>query len=118
MKELSDLHGFDELFNDARTSRNRFVYDFLFGKEKNFLKLSPNALDVLSKATNLLKLSFQIRSQVSNMENQLYCWDAGYSQLKTVWREYFPNEFKEFRESYKKLEIRMRERVYELEFLK
>ena len=118
MKQLSDSHGFDALFNDARTSHNRFVYDLLFGKEKNFLKLSSEALEVMNKATDLLKRSFEIRNQISNEENQLYCWDAGYSQLKTIWKEYFPIEFKDFRESYKKLEKKMRERVYELEFLK
>jgi hypothetical protein len=55
---------------------------------------------------------------VSNLDNQLFCWDAGYSQLKIIWKEYFPNEFKDFRETYKKLEKKMTERVYNLKFLK
>jgi hypothetical protein len=118
MKQLADLNGFDELYNDARTSSNRFIYEFFFGKENKFSKLSPTAVEVINKATNLLKLSFEIRNQVSNLDNQLFCWDAGYSQLKIIWKEYFPNEFKDFRETYKKLEKKMTERVYNLKFLK
>jgi hypothetical protein len=48
----------------------------------------------------------------------LNSWDAGYAQLKLVWKEYFQEEFKEFRQLYKNLEDRMRPLVYELGFLK
>ena len=29
-------------------------------------------------------------------ENHLDSWDAGYAQLKLVWKEYFKDEFNEF----------------------
>jgi uracil DNA glycosylase len=41
----------------------------------------------------------EVRSQSSNSENHLNCWDAGYSQLKTIWKDYFPSEFKDFMKS-------------------
>jgi hypothetical protein len=118
MKKLSDHYSYDEMFNDARTSQNTYVYNFLFGEEGKFEYLSSEASEVLNMATNLVKTSIEIRAQISNSDNQLYCWDAGYSQLKTMWKEYFPVLYKEFRDSYKKLELKMRKRAYDLEFLK
>ena len=45
-------------------------------------------------------------------------WDAGYYQLKALWKEYLPKEYKEFQTLYKKLADKMRPMVYELGFLK
>jgi hypothetical protein len=47
----------------------------------------------------------------------LKSWDAGYAQLKLLWKQYYAEDFKEFRELYKNLEDRMRPLVYELGFL-
>ena len=57
------------------------------------------------------------RHLIADDTNHLNSWDAGYAQLKLVWKEYFPDEFKEFRQLYKNLEDRMRPLVYELGFL-
>jgi hypothetical protein len=38
--------------------------------------------------------------------------------MKLVWKEYFKEDFDQFRLEYKKLEERMRPLVYELGFLK
>jgi hypothetical protein len=58
-----------------------------------------------------------MRSHFADDHNHLNSWDAGYAQLKLVWKEYFAEEFKEFRQLYKTLEDRMRPLVYELGFL-
>ena len=50
-------------------------------------------------------------------EYHLNCWDAGYAQLKLLWKEYMPKEFKSFREAYKQLENTLRPQIYELGFL-
>ena len=72
---------------------------------------------VLDYATSLVEQSMEFRKVMANDDNHLDAWDAGYAQLKLVWKEYFPNQFKEFRELYKKLEDSMRPLVYELGFL-
>jgi len=118
IKELADQNGYDELYNDARTSSDRYVYKLLFGEERIYDRLSPDAKLVLDKATELVERSMELRQVMANDENHLNSWDAGYAQLKLVWKEYFQEEFKEFRQLYKNLEDRMRPLVYELGFLK
>jgi hypothetical protein len=117
MKELSDENNYDELHNDARTSSERYVYKLLFGEERIYDKLSDDAKLVLDKATELVELSIKMRKQIADDSNHLDSWDAGYAQLKLVWKEYFPEQFKEFRQLYKNMEDRMRPLVYELGFL-
>jgi hypothetical protein len=117
MKELSDIYGYDDLYNDARTASDRYVHKLLFGDERVYDKLSPDAKLVLDKATELVEKSMEFRQTISNNENNLDAWDAGYAQLKTIWKEYFQDDFKEFRQLYKNLEDRMRPLVYELGFL-
>lgn len=117
MKELADENGYDELYNDARTASDRHVYKLLFGEERIYDKLSDDAKAVLDKATELVEMSIQMRQLMANDENHLDSWDAGYAQLKLVWKEYFPEQFKEFRQLYKNMEDRMRPLVYELGFL-
>jgi hypothetical protein len=118
MKELADQNGYDELYNDARTSSDRYVHKLLFGEERIYDKLSPDAKAVLDKATELVERSMELRQVMANDENHLNSWDAGYAQLKLVWKEYFQEQFREFRQLYKNLEDRMRPLVYELGFLK
>jgi hypothetical protein len=117
MKELADENGYDNLYNDARTSTDRHVYKLLFGEERIYDRLSDDAKVVLDKATELVERSMELRQVMANDENHLDAWDAGYSQLKLVWKEYFQEDFKEFRQHYKNLEERMRPLVYELGFL-
>ena len=118
MKELADQNGYDELYNDARISSDRYVHKLLFGEERIYDKLSPDAKAVLDKATELVEKSMELRQVMGNEENHLNSWDAGYAQLKLVWKEYFQEDFKQFRQLYKTLEDRMRPLVYELGFLK
>jgi hypothetical protein len=117
MKDLADNNGYDNLYNDARTSNDRQVYKLLFGEERIYDKLSPDAKLVIDKATELVEKSMEIRQVIANDENHLDSWDAGYTQLKLIWKEYFQEDFKELRQLYKNLEDRMRPLVYELGFL-
>jgi len=117
MKELADENGYDNLYNDARTASDRHVYKLLFGEERIYDKLSDDAKTVLDKATELVEKSMELRQVMANDHNHLDSWDSGYAQLKLVWKEYFPEEFKEFRDLYKTMEDRMRPLVYELGFL-
>jgi hypothetical protein len=117
MMNLANNNNYTELYSDARTDSNRYVYKLLFGEQNIYELLSSDAKLVLDKATELVRLSMNIRSHFADDQNHLNSWDAGYAQLKLVWKEYFSEEFKEFRQLYKNLEDRMRPLVYELGFL-
>ena len=117
MMELANNNNYNELYVDARTDNNRYVHNLLFGEQNIYEQLSPDAKLVLDKATELTRMSMTMRSHFADDHNHLNSWDAGYAQLKLVWKEYFPDEFKEFRQLYKNLEDRMRPLVYELGFL-
>jgi hypothetical protein len=117
IKELGNDNGYNKIYNDARTSTDRNVYKLLFGEERIYDKLSIDAKLVIDKATELVGKSIRVRQDIANNENHLDSWDAGYTQLKLVWKQHFQEDFKEFRRLYKNLEDRMRPLVYELGFL-
>jgi hypothetical protein len=117
--ELANNNEYDELYRDARGSNNRYVYLKLFG-EGVYDLLSDDAKEVLDMATELVKKSMSMRKVMSdtNPEYHLNSWDAGYAQLKLVWKTYYKDDFDAFRKAYTRLEDRMRPLVYELGFLK
>jgi hypothetical protein len=119
IKELGETNNYDELYRDARGGSERFVYNKLF-VEGLYDKLSPDAKRVLDMASELVVKSIPMRQLMSdtNPEYHLNSWDSGYAQMKLVWKEYFKEDFDQFRLEYKKLEERMRPLVYELGFLK
>jgi hypothetical protein len=117
MKELANQNNYTELYNDVRTDSDRYVYNLLFGKERIYDQLSDEAKDVLDSASDLVRFSLGTRRNFADDTNQLNSWDAGYAQLKLLWKEYYPEQFKEFRDKYKVLEDKMRPMVYELGFL-
>lgn len=118
MVNLANNGNYPELYNDVRTDSDRYVYNLLFGEQRIYGQLSDEAKDVLDTASNLVRLSFGMRRNFADDTNHLNSWDAGYAQLKLLWKEYFPEQFKEFRNKYKILEDKMRPMVYELGFLK
>jgi hypothetical protein len=117
MLNLSNENNYSDLYNDARTDSDRYVYKLLFGEERIYDKLSPEAKLVLDKAKELVRKSMSMREIFATDENHLKSWDAGYAQLKLLWKEHYEDDFKEFRQLYKNLEDRMRPLVYELGFL-
>ena len=116
IEELANEYNLDTIYNDARTSDERFVYNKLQG-----LSLSPEAKAVLEKASELVRKSFKYREMFSeeHPEYQLdKCWDAGWYQIKALLKEYMKDELKEFQTLYKTLADKMKPQVYELGFLK
>jgi len=120
MMTLAENNNFDQMYQDARTDTDRFVYTKLFGEERIYDMLSPDARQVLDMATELMRKTMNMRILMSDEhpEYHLQSWDAGYAQMKLVWKQYFKEEFKAFRDAYKELENRMRPLVYTLGFLK
>lgn len=118
MIEIADNFGYDNLYNDCRLSSDRYVYNILFGEKQIYNRLSQDAKDILDMATNLVEESIEIRQILSNDENHLDSWDAGYAQLKDIWKEHYGELFNQFREAFKEFENRLIPIVYEVGFLK
>ena len=112
---LADENDNEECYEDAATSKERFVYEYL----KN-VTLSPEAQAVLDAANKLVVDSFQWRQDFAAdyPEYQINNWDCGYYQLKGLWSVYMKDEFKQFRDLFNALADKMRPMVYELGFLK
>lgn len=112
---LADENDNEECYEDAVTSQDRYVYKYLQN-----ITLSPEAQEVLDMANDLVRNSFNFREQFNSdyPEYQINNWDCGYYQLKKLWSDYMPDEFRDFRLKYNKLADKMRPMVYELGFLK
>jgi hypothetical protein len=51
-------------------------------------------------------------------EYHLASWDAGWAQMKPMFKEFFKEDYTAFVKEYKRFEDRMREGVYKFGFLK
>ncbi len=112
---LANEHNFDYTYNDARVSKDRYVYELL--KERT---LSEEAQAVLNKAIELTRKSFKYREMfdTEHPEYQVMNWDCGWYQIKAILNEYMKDDLKEFQELYKILADKMRPMIYKLGFLK
>lgn len=117
MMDLADNYGFDELYNDAKSSDERYVYNTL-----QDLEISDEAKAVLEKARDIVRKTFPYRADVHNdhPEYHLNAWDAGWYQIKKLCAELpmFKDDMDEFKSLFKVLKEKMRPMVYELGFLK
>ena len=115
--DLADRVGFEELYNDAKQSEERFVY-----KKLQTLKLSEEAQAVIDKATEIVKKSFEYRKEVHDTrpEYHLNAWDAGWYQIKKLCSELpmMKDDMEEVKVLFKRLSDNMLPMVYELGFLK
>lgn len=116
---LADENGYDYTYDDCKASSERYVAGLLFNKGV-YENLSPDAKEVLDKAIDMTRNTFSRREQFDeeNSKYQIMNWDCGYYQLKELWKVYCPNDFKEFRLSFKRLQNKLIPMVYELGFLK
>jgi len=118
MMKWANKENYDGLYKDAKAGEERFVSREL--TDGLYDALSPDARAVLDAANALLKKSISMRKLMSenSPEFHLDSFDAGYAQLKHVWKEYFKDEYLALRELYKEFEMRMRCLVFELGYLK
>ena len=115
IENLSNTNGFTQTYNDARTSKERYVYNKL-----QTITLSPEAQDVLDKASDIVRNTFKYR-ELFNQEHpeyQIMNWDCGWYQIKALAKEYAKSDYEEFVKLFKELENKMRPMVYTLGFLK
>ena len=115
IENLSNTNGFTQTYNDARTSKERYVYNKL-----QTITLSHEAQDVLDKASDIVRNTFKYR-ELFNQEHpeyQIMNWDCGWYQIKALAKEYAKSDYEEFVKLFKELENKMRPMVYTLGFLK
>ena len=120
MMDLSNEHHDDFMFNDARTtSKERYVFTLLQKPEVQ-QNLSDTAKQLLSMATDMTVKSMKYRTlfESDHPDYHIHTWDAGYYQLKNLWKEYLPEDFKRFRELFKQFGNELRPLVYSLGFLR
>ena len=119
MTQLANENNNAFMFNDARTSKERYVYTLLNNPEISSL-LSPTAKQLLDMATAMMEKTVKYRPlfESDHPNHHIHTWDAGYYQLKDLWKEYLPEEFKIFRNLFKQFENELRPLVYQLGFLR
>lgn len=117
MLELANNNNLDETYVDASTDTDRYAYTFL---QEHWSELSEEAKAVLNKARELVIASMPYRKLFNeDHENyQILNWDCGFYQLKALWKEYLPQEYKVFDGLVKALGNKMLPMVYELGFLR
>lgn len=92
----------------TKTQRSRMSASYTRSfSRKAYTKLSPDAKAVLDAATELLKKSIKMRAMLAEgpPEYHLDSFDAGYAQLKLVWKEYFKKNSKRSASSIKRSKI-------------
>ena len=120
-KEMMQYGNENDLYDLVRSTfddNDRYAYELIeneIGK-----KLSREARDVLIYARKMVIQSMKYRSEFNEKhpEYKIMTWDAGYYQLKFMWKEYCPDMMKEFRKLYKRLASKLRKQVYTLGILK
>jgi hypothetical protein len=119
MMSLAESKYFDDVYRDAKSSDERYVYKLLF-KEGIYEKLSPDAREVLDMASALVVKTFDMRMALHDEkpEFHLNTWDAGWYQIKLILKQFYQDDLREFVKKYKEFEDRMRPLVYELGFLR
>lgn len=95
----------DDLTNDNAESH--------LAIELDTATLSPQAKLVLKLGTDLWIKSLPLRKGASTDTLPcLGCWDAGYYQLKNIWRDKYPADFEELRKQHLILRQELAECVY------
>jgi hypothetical protein len=115
MGNLANSCGFSGTYIDARTADDRYVC-----KKLSSMNLSPEAAEVLAKASDIVRGTFKYRGMFDSVhpEYQILNWDCGWYQVKALAKEYAKSEYEDFVKSFKALETKMHPMVYELGFLK
>jgi hypothetical protein len=116
MKDLADKSSFQEMYADAKAyGDDSFVF-----KQLASLNLSDDAKAVLEAARGLVKASIAARKSwhADHPESHLQAWDAGWAQMKPMFKACHKGLYEQFTTTYKAFERRMTKGVYEFGFLR
>lgn len=115
MRELADREHCPEVYNDLRgVSGDPYVSTMMR------VPMGVEAKALIDAGNDLLAISMEKREMFSRLhpEYHLNAWDAGYFQLKHLWREHYKEEHDELSRLRKELEKSLIPRVYSLGFLR
>ena len=120
-KEMMELAGDNDYYDMVKSTfddKDRYAYELLEGEFGDYM--SKEAIDVLCYARKLVRETFKNRSEFNEKypELKVMNWDAGYYQLRPMWKMYRPDMLKEFRKLYKVLAKKLRTQVYDFDILK
>jgi hypothetical protein len=115
MRELANTNSFHACYHDVQNEQEESYLATL-----GVHPVSEEARRIMETADALLVKSMPKRIAYHEMhpEFNLHAWDAGWYQLKYLWRDCFPDEFKELRVAYKALEELLRPGVFQIGFLR
>lgn len=116
MRDLANNCNFNVMYQDSKAfAEDRYAYSIL-----QKISLSDDARAVLEAAREMMRKSMSMRKvyHENNPKYHLNAWDAGWAQLKPMFKEYFKEDSENFLKKYKEFEKRMREGVYKFGFLK
>ena len=117
IEQLAKQYNNIQCLDDIKFTNNRFAYNKL--TEWSDI-LSPESKDIISIAKSFVINSFKYREifNESHPEYQINNWDAGWYQLKQLFKTYMPDDLKAFRALHKQLGDKIRQRIYELGLLR
>jgi hypothetical protein len=122
MMKLSLEHNLEYTYTDVEKDDDRFIYNYIYGVDGLYSKLSKKAQQVIQMATQLVIDSFQYRKAFDDIESnkkyQVLNWDIGFAQVKEILKVHMKNELKEFNKIYNEFCDELRPFVYKLGFLK
>lgn len=114
IRDLAEKHDNKKILQDLECAENTYIHDYL---DSMTWGEHSSAHQVLMSIKHLFEISFSSREQFDE-KYQLNTWDAGYAQLKWLWKKEFKAEYKEFKRLYKKLEEDIAKDIYNWGFLK
>jgi hypothetical protein len=114
--DLLDSVDTPTLYRDCQAEKD----DPYFATVLPGLTLSPKALVVLGLLRGLWVKSLPVREAYAAGKPELHleAWDAGVYQLKHLWRDLFPDDWKALKAAHKELADELRPGVYTYGFLK
>ena len=111
---------FPELALDLYENGGPRVISDVLMEDWEYFFLSPDAQWLMDEAESMVKDSMAVRRDfhLDHPEFQLNTWDAGFCQLKNLWKHCFPERFANFIKKYNDFEQRLIPLVHELGFLR
>lgn len=116
--DLAKKHNNEKILEDIKNAEDTYVHTYLESSFANSnITKYPESTAVLESIKNLFEKSFAARENFDE-KYQLNTWDAGYAQLKWLWKKEFKEDYKDFKKKYKALEKLLGDRIFEFGFLK
>ncbi len=114
---LEVLQPYPELLQDALQSEHQPYVATLF---QQGLELSDEAAELMQALDDLYVLSLPLRAQFAKENERLHllAWDSGHYQLKHLWLQHYPAQYRQVTKLFAALANKLRPGVFSFGFLK